>query len=103
MRIERDAMGEMEIPDSCYYGVQTMRAIANFAISGIKPLPNYVSACVLIKKAAALVNAELGCIPVDVGMAIACACENSRRQTAGSICRRCLSGRSGDIAPHECQ
>jgi aspartate ammonia-lyase len=75
MRIERDAMGEMEIPDSCYYGVQTMRAIANFAISGIKPLPNYVSACVLIKKAAALVNAELGCIPVDMGMAIACACD----------------------------
>ncbi len=75
MRIERDAMGEMEIPDDCYYGVQTMRAIANFAISGLKPLPNYVSACVLIKKAAALVNAELGCIPIDIGMAIACACD----------------------------
>ncbi len=75
MRIERDAMGTLEIPDDCYYGVQTMRAIANFAISGLKPLPNYTSACVLIKKAAALVNAELGCIPVDIGMAIACACD----------------------------
>jgi fumarase (EC 4.2.1.2) len=104
MRTERDAMGEMPIADDCYYGVQTVRAIANFAISGIKPLPNYVSACVLIKKAAALVNAELGCIPVDVGMAIACACEEIlegklRDQFVVDVYQ--AGGR--DIASHECQ
>ncbi|WP_019502352.1 aspartate ammonia-lyase [Pseudanabaena sp. PCC 6802] len=74
-RIERDSMGEMLIPDTAYYGIQTARAIANFEISGIKPLPIYVDACLLIKKAAALVNAELGCIPADVGAAIATACD----------------------------
>ena len=74
-RIETDAMGSMAIPDDCYYGIQTMRALANFPISGLKPLPLYISAGAYIKKATALVNAELGCIPVDVGMAIACACE----------------------------
>ncbi len=68
-------MGEMLIPDTAYYGIQTARAIANFEISGIKPLPIYVDACLLIKKAAALVNAELGCIPADVGAAIATACD----------------------------
>jgi aspartate ammonia-lyase len=74
-RIERDSMGEMPIPDKAYYGIQTARAIANFKISGIKPLPIYVDACLLIKKAAALVNAELGCIPQNVGEAIVTACD----------------------------
>lgn len=74
-RIETDAMGSMSIPDDCYYGCQTMRAMANFQISGLKPLPLYVDAGIYIKKATALVNAELGCIPVDVAMAIACACD----------------------------
>jgi aspartate ammonia-lyase len=81
-RIERDSMGEMPIPDRAYYGIQTARAIANFEISGIKPLPIYVDACLLIKKAAALVNAELECIPQDVGAAIATACD---RILSGSL------------------
>ena len=74
-RTERDSMGEMSLPDDVYYGIQTARAIANFAISGIKPLPTYVDACLLIKKATALVNAELGCIPMSMGMAIAAAAD----------------------------
>ena len=36
-RIERDSMGEREIPASAYYGIQTLRAIENFPISGLKP------------------------------------------------------------------
>jgi aspartate ammonia-lyase len=75
-------MGEMTIPDVSYYGIQTARAITNFKISGIEPLPIYVDACLLIKKAAALVNAELGCIPQDVGDAIALACD---RILSGSL------------------
>ncbi|MCP2731708.1 aspartate ammonia-lyase [Limnofasciculus baicalensis] len=69
-RIERDSMGEKEIPSHAYYGIQTLRAIANFPISGIKPLPTYIDACVLIKKATAIANSNLGCIPQDISNAI---------------------------------
>ncbi len=70
VRIERDSMGDRQIPSSAYYGIQTLRAIENFPISGIKPLPTYVDACVLIKKATAIVNGELGCIPQEISNAI---------------------------------
>src|SRR5919202_1555559 len=69
-RIERDSMGERQIPESAYYGIQTLRAMENFPISGIKPLPTYVDACVLIKKATAIANGQLGCIPEDISRAI---------------------------------
>ncbi|MCA1994042.1 MAG: aspartate ammonia-lyase, partial [Coleofasciculus sp. S288] len=69
-RIEKDSMGEWQIPDSAYYGIQTLRAVENFPISGIKPLPTYVDACVLIKKATAIANGELDCIPQDISRAI---------------------------------
>lgn len=70
MRTERDSMGERQLPESVYYGIQTARALDNFPISGLKPPPEYVDACLLIKKAAAKVNGELGCIPADVAGAI---------------------------------
>ncbi|AHJ29295.1 aspartate ammonia-lyase [Nodularia spumigena CS-584] len=69
-RIERDSMGDRQIPGSAYYGIQTLRAIENFQISGIEPLPTYVDACLIIKKATATVNGELGCIPQDISEAI---------------------------------
>lgn len=69
-RIEKDSMGERQIPADAYYGIQTLRATENFPISGIKPLPTYVDACVLIKKATAIANGELGCIPEDISRAI---------------------------------
>jgi fumarate hydratase class II len=69
-RIERDSMGDREISSSFYYGIQTVRATENFPISGIRPLPTYVDACILIKKATAIVNGELGCIPQDISQAI---------------------------------
>ena len=69
-RVERDSMGTRHLPDSAYYGIQTLRAIENFPISGIKPLPVYVDACLLIKKAAATVNAQLDCIPKEIGEAV---------------------------------
>ncbi|MCF4967645.1 aspartate ammonia-lyase [Nostoc sp. CMAA1605] len=69
-RIERDSMGDRQIQSNVYYGIQTLRAIENFPISGLKPLPTYVDACLLIKKATAIVNGELGCIPQDVSQAI---------------------------------
>lgn len=70
-RLEKDSMGERQIPAAAYYGIQTFRATENFPISGLKPLATYVDACVLIKKATAMVNGELGCIPTDISEAIA--------------------------------
>lgn len=63
-------MGERQIPADAYYGIQTLRATENFPISGLKPLATYVDACVLIKKATAIANGELGCIPTDISEAI---------------------------------
>ncbi|MBW4613740.1 MAG: aspartate ammonia-lyase [Desmonostoc vinosum HA7617-LM4] len=70
-RVERDSMGDRQISSNVYYGIQTLRAIENFPISGIKPLSTYVDACILIKKATAIVNGELGCISQDISKAIA--------------------------------
>ena len=69
-RIEKDSMGERQILASAYYGIQTLRAIENFPISGLKPLATYVDACILIKKAAAIVNGELGCISAELSQSI---------------------------------
>ncbi|MEO1339716.1 MAG: lyase family protein, partial [Cyanobacteria bacterium J06635_13] len=69
-RLEKDSMGEKKLPANVYYGIQTLRATENFPISGIKPLPTYVDACILIKKATAIANGELDCIPPDLSQAI---------------------------------
>jgi aspartate ammonia-lyase len=69
-RRERDSMGERDLPADAYYGIQTLRAIENFPISGLRPLPTYIDACLYIKKAAAAVNGELGCIDPAVAGAI---------------------------------
>jgi len=63
-------MGDRQLPDTAYYGIQTLRAIENFPISGLKPLPTYVDACVLIKKATAIANGELNCITPEISQAI---------------------------------
>ncbi|MCC3432874.1 MAG: aspartate ammonia-lyase, partial [Microcoleus sp. PH2017_04_SCI_O_A] len=41
-RTESDSMGDKQIPSTVYYGIQTLRAVENFPISGIKPLSTYV-------------------------------------------------------------
>ena len=74
-RTEQDSMGSKEIPNHVYYGIQTVRAVENFPISGIKPLPTYINACILIKKATAIANGELDCIPQDISQAIVTAAD----------------------------
>jgi fumarate hydratase class II len=60
LRIERDSMGEMEVPADAYYGASTQRAVLNFPISG-DPLPRrFIRALGMVKKAAAQTNLELG-------------------------------------------
>ena len=77
-RMEHDFLGEKAVPSDCYYGVQTLRAVENFNITGvpISHTPEIVRALAYVKKAAALANAELKLIPENVGQAIAKACDD---------------------------
>ncbi len=59
-RIEKDPLGELAVPADVLYGVQTMRALQNFPISGLRPLEPFVIAQVWIKKAAAMTHRETG-------------------------------------------
>ena len=59
-RAERDPLGALDVPDDALYGVQTLRAVRNFPISGLAPLPAFVDAVVRIKRAAALTHKETG-------------------------------------------
>ncbi|MCX7923447.1 MAG: aspartate ammonia-lyase [Clostridia bacterium] len=75
MRIERDLLGEKSFDDSCYYGINTQRAIENFCIS-LKPIhPELVRALVTIKKAAALTNEYIGLLDKSIAQAIVKACD----------------------------
>jgi len=74
-RIEKDLMGAMNVPADAYYGVQTLRAVENFPISGRKVDKEMIIAIAQIKKAAALLNSEDGTIPANVGEAICKACD----------------------------
>ncbi len=60
VRIERDSLGEVQVPADALYGAQTARALVNFTVTGQQAHPRFVEAYVLIKKAAALANSELG-------------------------------------------
>ena len=59
-RTEKDPLGALEVPADALYGVQTLRAIRNFPISGLRPLPAFIEATVHIKRAAALTHKETG-------------------------------------------
>jgi fumarate hydratase class II/aspartate ammonia-lyase len=74
-RRERDTLGEVAVPEDALYGAQTARAVENFPISGYKPFPAFIRATVLVKKAAALANAEAGRLPQDLAKAIVAACD----------------------------
>jgi aspartate ammonia-lyase len=77
VRREHDSLGERELPDTVYYGVQTARALENFQISGV-PLRNFghfIDGLALVKKAAAMANHELGVLAADRMKAIGAACD----------------------------
>ncbi len=70
MRMEKDALGEVAVPDEAYFGAQTQRAIENFAV-GDECLPkDFLLSLARVKQAAALVNAELGLLDDPVAEAI---------------------------------
>jgi fumarate hydratase class II len=70
-RIEHDTMGEVRVPRTALYGAQTQRAVENFPISGAGLEPGQIIALARIKKAAALVNGEMGIIDSALADAIA--------------------------------
>jgi aspartate ammonia-lyase len=74
-RIEKDSLGELQVPADAYYGVQTARAVANFPISGIRPHAIFVKAFVTIKRSAAVVHKELGVLSAERADAIVKACD----------------------------
>ena len=76
-RTESDLLGKKEIPFDAYYGVQTLRALENFQISGVKTnfYPDYVKAYAMVKLAAARANTEVGRMKKDRMDAIEKACQ----------------------------
>lgn len=70
MRVEKDLLGEKNIPSKAYYGIHTERARENFPMSGYRTNQQLIAAIALIKKAAAAINSELGYLPPAVGRAI---------------------------------
>ena len=74
-RTEKDPLGPLEVPVDALYGVQTLRAVQNFPISGLQPLAPFVIAQVWIKKAAALTHKETGRLDARLADAIVAAAD----------------------------
>ena len=72
-RIERDSMGEFEVPADAYYGAQTMRAVVNFPISDLRFPRSFIRAIANVKLAAAQTNADLGLLDPELSAAIVAA------------------------------
>jgi aspartate ammonia-lyase len=69
-RIEKDPLGQKEVPASALYGIQTLRAVENFPISGLRPLPVFIDAVIWIKRSAALVHKQTGRLAPELADAI---------------------------------
>jgi aspartate ammonia-lyase len=74
-RIEIDPLGKKAIPKEVYYGIQTLRALENFPVSGIKAPEIFIKSYVLVKKAAAITNANVGKLDFPIKKAIVQACD----------------------------
>ena len=84
-RIEKDSLGDVQVPAGAYWGAQTQRAIHNFPITGLKPYPAFVWSMAMIKRAAAEVNQRPG--PVQ-GCDDQRPCHHRRRALPRRLCRR---------------
>ncbi len=86
-RIEKDTMGEIQVPAGRYWGAQTQRSIQNFKIGTQKMPAEIIRAFAVLKKAAALANAELGVLPSDKASII------------GQVCDEILAGKLDEEFP----
>jgi fumarate hydratase class II len=69
-RIERDALGEVRVPQDAWWGAETQRAIENFTVSGLRMPRRFLESLLLVKSAAAAANAELGLLDRDRAAAL---------------------------------
>ena len=76
-RTESDLLGELQVPEDHYYGVQTLRGYNSYDISGkrLYDFPNYIKAYGMVKKAAITANYRLGLVPEDKAKAVMQACD----------------------------
>ncbi|HYP40161.1 MAG TPA: aspartate ammonia-lyase [Chloroflexia bacterium] len=74
-RVERDSLGDVPVPNDALYGAQTARAIRNFPITGLLPHPTLVRSTVIVKRAAAETNRDLGELDAERADAIIAAAE----------------------------
>src|SRR5690348_17066000 len=74
-RIEKDFLGEKQVPEDAYFGVQTMRAVENFPITGYRIDPALIKAMAMVKKAAAFANSEIGQLDNKIAVAIMAAAD----------------------------
>ncbi len=74
-RTEKDSLGTKEVPADAYYGIQTLRAVENFPISGLRAHPRLIRAYAAIKKACALANRDLGVLDKKLARAIVSAAD----------------------------
>lgn len=70
VRMERDSLGELEVPAEALYGIQTQRAVLNFPVSGLRPWRAFIWSMAVIKRAAAEVNRDLGLLEEKLAGAI---------------------------------
>ena len=75
-RTEKDSLGSRDVPADAYWGIQTLRAIENFPVSGLREHDWLVDAYIYIKKAAAQAHMELGVLDQERGAAIVKACDD---------------------------
>jgi len=111
-RQEKDTLGEVRVPANALYGAQTQRAVENFPVSGLRAHPAFVRSFILLKKAAALANYELGQLDAKLARAISDACDEvlgetdqtfdvitgARKQTKGRASRARISATDDEDA-----
>jgi aspartate ammonia-lyase len=74
-REEKDSLGTRQVPADAYYGIQSLRAVENYPISGLKPHRRFIEAFVAQKKASAMANMACGVLDEERGDAIVKACD----------------------------
>lgn len=75
LRFEKDLLGEKNVPNDVYYGIQTLRAQENFPITNYLVEEELIKGIAYVKKAAALANMEIGRLDIDIGKAIVSAAD----------------------------
>ena len=74
-RLEKDSLGPREVPDSAYWGIQTLRARENFPVSGLRSSRHLIRAYALLKLACIRANVDKGGLDAERGRALAQAAE----------------------------